>query len=348
MLKPLMAVCLITAAAAGILSTAGCTQQKSDQTQAKKVIYTCAMHHQIRRDKPGDCPICGMTLIPLEQAGVTPDPVLSDAKTDPPQVKKIKFWASPMNPGLHSDKPKKDEMGMNYVPVYEEDAVSAGTGSPEEIKGLAPVQLSPYKQQLIDVKFAAVQKKVITRVIQTVGRFAGGQGDFAMLAGDFSAQRPLRSSGRYVVADVYALDLPFVSKGQKAFVTSLDAQGGRVEGVVAAVYPYDGTQSRVTRVKIILNQKAPDGNFANVEILAATSARLAVPLTAVMDTGAHRYVFVQASPGTFLPREIRTGFEGSDLWEVTSGLKEGDQVVDGALYLIDADSKLKAAFAETK
>ena len=35
--------------------------------QSKKVIWTCAMHPQIRMDKPGKCPICGMDLIPLSQ-----------------------------------------------------------------------------------------------------------------------------------------------------------------------------------------------------------------------------------------------------------------------------------------
>ena len=28
-------------------------------------MYTCPMHPQIRQDKPGNCPICGMTLEPL-------------------------------------------------------------------------------------------------------------------------------------------------------------------------------------------------------------------------------------------------------------------------------------------
>src|SRR5512138_1381719 len=32
-------------------------------------IWTCAMHPQIRMDKPGKCPICGMELIPLSQSG---------------------------------------------------------------------------------------------------------------------------------------------------------------------------------------------------------------------------------------------------------------------------------------
>jgi PBP1b-binding outer membrane lipoprotein LpoB len=32
-------------------------------TAVKKVLYTCPMHPQIISDKPGKCPICGMTLV---------------------------------------------------------------------------------------------------------------------------------------------------------------------------------------------------------------------------------------------------------------------------------------------
>ena len=156
------------------------------------------------------------------------------------------------------------------------------------------------------------------------------------------------ATGRFVVADVYALDLPFVKVGQKAVVTALSGSGNRVEGKVSQIYPSDETQSRVSRVKISLNQSLPHELFANVDIEAVTDAKLAVPPTAIMDTGNHRYVFLQTEPGTFSPKEITVGFQGSDLWEVTSGLKEGDQVVDGANFLVDADSKLKSAFDETK
>lgn len=38
-------------------------QQKKETT-----LYTCPMHHQIREDAPGKCPICGMTLIPVENS----------------------------------------------------------------------------------------------------------------------------------------------------------------------------------------------------------------------------------------------------------------------------------------
>jgi len=39
-----------------------------EQADTEKAIWTCAMHPQIRMDKPGNCPICGMELIPLQKA----------------------------------------------------------------------------------------------------------------------------------------------------------------------------------------------------------------------------------------------------------------------------------------
>ena len=39
----------------------------------KGIIWTCAMHPQIRMTHPGKCPICGMDLIPLNQEGKTKD-----------------------------------------------------------------------------------------------------------------------------------------------------------------------------------------------------------------------------------------------------------------------------------
>src|SRR6056297_2463822 len=37
-----------------------------DTELAEETTWTCSMHPQIRQLEPGDCPICGMDLIPLE------------------------------------------------------------------------------------------------------------------------------------------------------------------------------------------------------------------------------------------------------------------------------------------
>jgi hypothetical protein len=46
----------------------GATKMGSgEQPRTGKIYYTCAMHSQVRQDKPGKCPICGMTLIKKEE-----------------------------------------------------------------------------------------------------------------------------------------------------------------------------------------------------------------------------------------------------------------------------------------
>ena len=41
--------------------------EHSAEEVAGETIWTCSMHPQIRQPEPGDCPICGMDLIPLEE-----------------------------------------------------------------------------------------------------------------------------------------------------------------------------------------------------------------------------------------------------------------------------------------
>jgi Cu(I)/Ag(I) efflux system membrane fusion protein len=49
-----------------VFSTSSNNSQKEKNENAKiKTIWTCSMHPQIRMDKPGLCPLCGMDLIPL-------------------------------------------------------------------------------------------------------------------------------------------------------------------------------------------------------------------------------------------------------------------------------------------
>jgi Cu(I)/Ag(I) efflux system membrane fusion protein len=54
---------------ATIIFLSACTDQSKkieEQAQEKKDVYTCPMHPQIIKDKPGDCPICGMKLVKKE------------------------------------------------------------------------------------------------------------------------------------------------------------------------------------------------------------------------------------------------------------------------------------------
>ncbi len=156
-----------------------------------KAVYYCPMHPSYTSDKPGDCPICGMKLVKKEEARA----IEEKAKTAkeicilhncpmlqtncPMQItgvvkdcpfcgahltkgKKILYYRNPMNPEITSPVPMKDSMGMDYIPIYEEEAGAEEGG----------IYISPERQQFIGVKKEKVEKRRLTRQILTVGRVA--------------------------------------------------------------------------------------------------------------------------------------------------------------------------------
>lgn len=115
-----------------------------------KVQYTCGMHPFIIQDEPGLCPICGMKLTPLKDGAGGGQPAAAE--------RKIKHWASPMDPTYVRQEPGKDAMGHDLVPVYEDGGSGGG------------IQIDPVTMQNMGVKTEAVSRRNLARTIRTVGR----------------------------------------------------------------------------------------------------------------------------------------------------------------------------------
>ena len=136
--------------------------------------------------------------------------------------------------------------------------------------------------------------------------------------------------------------------GQEATLNIVAYPGKAFSGKVVFLYPTIDTATRTAKVRIELAN--PGGllkpaMFANVQ-LASGHPRgkvLAVPESAVLDSGARQLVLVRRGEGLFEPRTVRLGVRAEGYAEVTEGLEAGDQVVVRANFLIDAESNLKAA-----
>ncbi|HEU4381985.1 MAG TPA: efflux RND transporter periplasmic adaptor subunit [Anaeromyxobacteraceae bacterium] len=128
-------------------------QPATARAEKKGPRYTCPMHPTIVQDHPGECPICGMQLVPMQEGG--------GAKGE----RTIAFYRSPMDPKQTSPVPRKDEMGMDYLPVYEDEVHGGGA-----VEGLATVNIDPARQQLIGLTTAEVRRGAAGGSRRTVGR----------------------------------------------------------------------------------------------------------------------------------------------------------------------------------
>jgi Cu(I)/Ag(I) efflux system membrane fusion protein len=70
-----------------------------------------------------------------------------------------------------------------------------------------------------------------------------------------------------------------------------------------------------------------------------------VPAEAVVNAGEHSYVFLAHPGGRFEPRLVWTGNPSGDRIQILKGVAEGDTVVSSASFLIDSESRLKAAIS---
>ncbi|MBI2027474.1 MAG: efflux RND transporter periplasmic adaptor subunit [Deltaproteobacteria bacterium] len=135
--------------------------RKTATARVKRATYTCPMHPSIISDHPDKCPICHMDLQKVsedeEMAGV-------------PKTKgKLLFYRHPMRSDITSPTPAKDEMGMDYIPVYEEDVNESDSS---EVSGRSAFSLSTEKQQLIGVTTTTAEVRSLSIAIRASGKVA--------------------------------------------------------------------------------------------------------------------------------------------------------------------------------
>jgi len=159
--------------------------------------------------------------------------------------------------------------------------------------------------------------------------------------------RIVDTSTMWVLAEVYEQDLAFVKVGDMAKVTVNTWPDRSFPGRVTFIYPSVGKESRTAKLRIEVAN--PGGLLradmaATVEIEAPIAGRwVAVPDSAVIDSGKRQIVLVERGEGRYEPRPVKLGARVPGYVQVLDGLKPGERIVTSATFLIDAESNLRAA-----
>lgn len=366
----------------GLIFNRGCgvlkhsTRPGSQDTE--KGVYYCPMHTDFISDKPGSCAICGMDLVKKE----SPVRKLKEEKNN------ILYYRNPMNPEVTSSVPMKDPMGMDYVPVYEEDA-----GGP------AGVYIAPEKQQLIGVTKEKAGKRRLTHQIVTVGEIAydpdlyvaqeeylqalklatatkgsvlnsvaeqsnsllRASGKKLSLLGMSKAQieelaergaaqenlyLPTDSDSVWAYMTIYEYEIGLIGEGIPVEIDVVAFPGEVFKGKITAMMPVLNAQTRAIKVRAEIENpehKLKPQMFVNARINIDLGEKLAVPETAIIDTGMRKIVYVVKQDDTFEQRDVTLGQKALGYFEALEGLKEGDIVVTGGNFLVDSESKLKGS-----
>ena len=152
----------------------------------------------------------------------------------------------------------------------------------------------------------------------------------------------------WVIADVPETDVADILVGQMAAVGTTAYPNAGFQGKVSYIYPTVARETRTVRVRIEIpnpEDRLKADMLASVEIATGVGAgpQLAVPDSAVIDSGTRRIVLVDKGEGRFEPREVKIGTKAGAWYPIVEGVNEGERVVVSATFLIDSESNLKAA-----
>jgi len=151
-------------------------------------------------------------------------------------------------------------------------------------------------------------------------------------------------SSLWITAEIYQYELGLIKPGQRAAISLSYLPGREFSSNIDYVYPSLSAETRTAKVRFRIakpTRELKPQMFTTVEIKINLGNKLAVPDSAVLDTGTQKIAYVDAGEGQFEPRQVLTGAKAEGLIEIVKGLKAGEVVASSANFLIDSEAQLK-------
>lgn len=152
----------------------------------------------------------------------------------------------------------------------------------------------------------------------------------------------------WVQAQIYEQDLVYLKLGQEATVTLSYLNDREFRGRVTYIYPNVDEKTRTAKVRMEFHNPGyflKPGMFATVQVMSELEpSALLAPDMAILRSGEKTTVFVALDGGKFDPRTVTLGPQAEgDMYQVLSGLNEGERIVTSGQFMLDSESQLREA-----
>lgn len=297
--------------------------------------YTCPMHPQIRSDGPGQCPICGMDLVPvpLEPAGEK-----SEGKVDADH----EGHAASAPHGVMIDPRLTQTIG-----VVTEKALKRPLVKTVGAFGKAAHDRDLWVAQNEFIEALKLGDRKLVESTRSKLVFMGLSEEWI---GELKRNREpdhelhLAGSGGSGFFEAYVSqdDATGIAIGDA--VDIFNTQGREIAtGTVKAVSTLVDMTSRTVRV-IVKSAERVDvklNTFVQFKIRTALGEKLSIPRRAALFNGDATLVYVAHEDGYFEARPVKLGSSAGEYEEIIQGLKEGEKVVVNGHFLIDAETQIR-------
>ncbi|UCG92929.1 MAG: efflux RND transporter periplasmic adaptor subunit [candidate division WOR-3 bacterium] len=321
------------------------------EKSAEEILYwTCSMHPEVKADEEGNCPICGMNLIPVYKKDTGEGTLhLSDRAIELAGIRMVPAQKHHLSRVIHTIgkvayDPELVVAQEEYLNALRMMETMSGSDEKSMKRAESVVKRSQFKLKLLGMDESEIEKVNKTRQIES------------------SFIIPENES--WIYADVYESDISWIKKNQDVVITSIAYPGEEFSGRIRSINPVLDAKTRSARLRIQLTKASRElrpGMYVDVKIEARysvpqatgynrdeTQKIVAVHKESILSTGKRNIVWVYLGDGQFQPREVTLGpeavFHDGDrsvrCYPVLKGLEENELVVTNGNFLIDSESQL--------
>ena len=151
----------------------------------------------------------------------------------------------------------------------------------------------------------------------------------------------------------YEQDLAWIKPGLNVDITTAANPGKVFAGKITFIDPNFDPVTRSTNVRVELDNPLVEGRrllargiYADGRVHLEPASALAIPRSAVIQTGPEAVVYIEQGDGAYARKVVKLGRRGDQVIEILSGIAEGDKVVTNGNLLIDGQAEMNRSFVQ--